>query len=150
MRQNMNSNNGVSILLSKRNAIDLEALNLLAGKSERILCSCSYCEKMGKHRLDYESQLSNSLYLQKEGFLLEEFIYECIELLQMSEKYKLNLENFKIDLKSIFNGDDGYQFLYIPVVNKKTMGNKKFIVKLLAAVKNKDKRITELLKQIKR
>lgn len=149
MIENISSNNKISFLLSKTNAIDLEALNLLAGKKEHIFCGCAYCEQNGKHRLDYEVCLSDNLYIQRDSFLLERFIQACLELIEAADKYNLNLVNFKIESKYIFKEHDRYQFIYIPILVKKTITKKKFVEKLFTQFKDRDLGVAGLLKQVK-
>lgn len=150
MIQNVNSNNKISFLLPKRYSIDIEALNLLASKTEYMLCSCAYCEQSGKHRLDYDVLLPNNLYLQKESFSLEEFIRECMKLFEIVQQRKLNLANFSLGLQYIFNEQGKYRFIYIPIHSKKAASQKKVIINLLKQLKSRDVRCIELLKRVKK
>lgn len=150
MIQNINKNNKISFLFSKSKSIDLDALNLLAGESEQILCCCSYYEYDGRHRLDYDVWVPNNMYLQKDSFELGNLFCACLALFEVTDKYKLNLANFKIQSKYIFNDKDKYQFIYIPVVTKKQISKKAFIIKLLLQFRKKDLRIVDFIREIRR
>lgn len=149
MIQNINANNQISFLLSKKNSIDLEALNLLAGNTEQILSSCSYCEDNRKHRLDYNAWLPSNLYLNRETFLLEKFIQSCLNIFEVVEKYRLNLANIKIDSHYIFTEQEGFQFLYLPVLVKRKINKKKFVIKIFTQFKDWDFKVSGLLKHVK-
>lgn len=149
MIHNICSNNQISFLLSKHNSIDLEALNMIAGKTEQILCSCSYCEHNGKHKLDYDVCLSNNMCLQSSSFLMENLVGACLDIFDMVERCNLNLVNFRTNKKFIFKNDEIYQFIYIPLLAKKTISKKKFVVKLFAQFIGKDSKVTSLLKRVK-
>lgn len=150
MIQNVSENNKISFLLSKTNTIDLEALNLLAGGTEQVFCCCNYCEYNGKHRLNYDVWLPNNMYLQKETFVLENFIHACLELFEVIDRYSLNLADIKTESKFIFKDDVKYRFIYIPVITKKKITKKKFIVKMFSDLKKVDTRLVGLIKEIKK
>lgn len=149
MIHNIVSNNQISFLFSKTNSIDLEALNLLAGKTEPILCGCAYCEDNGKHRLNYDVRLPSNLYLQRESFLLEKFIQACLEMFEVVDKHSLNLANIRIESRYIFAEQDRYQFLYLPVFSQKKANKKKIVIKFLTQFKDRDIRVCGLLKRVK-
>lgn len=149
MIQNTGANNIITFMFSRMNAIDLEALNLLAGQTERVLSSCRYCEYNRKHRLDYDVLSSNNLHLHRDLFSLENFIQACLELFAVVDKYHLNLANIKVKSQYIFENQEGYQFLYLPIHTKKKSNKKKFMVKLLGQFKDEDIKVASLLKQVK-
>lgn len=150
MIRNVSENNKISFLLSKANDIDLEALNVLASGTEQFFCCCNYCEYKGKHRLNYDVLLPNNMYLQKEIFVLENFICTCLELLEAIDRYNLNLANLKTEAKFIFKNNENYQFIYIPVITKKKISKKNFITKIFSQFKKIDRRLVGLIKEIKK
>lgn len=149
MMRNINSNKTISFLFPKTISIDLEGLNLLAGKTESILCGCSYCEYNGKHRLDYDLESLENLHLHGETFSLEMFIQACLEMFSVLDRHNLNIVNIKTENQYLFKGQDKYQFLYVPLIKKRKITKRKFVLKLFAQFKNKDARINNLLKQVK-
>ena len=142
--------NKISILLSKANTIDLEALNLLAVGTEKIFCCCDYCEYNEKHKLNYDIGMSNDICLQKNIFVLEDFISACLELFEVIDRHSLNLANLKIEAKYIFKNNATYQYIYIPIITKKRISKNEFVVKVLSQFKKTDRRIVGLIKEIKK
>lgn len=137
MKQDITSNTRVTFLFAKIRKIDLEALNLLAGNTESILCSCSYCEEDGKHRVDYDVLNRESLF-DRSIFSVEDFAASCIELFDVIDKYNLNLANVKMETQYIFVSQRCYQFVYIPIQRKKQISNKKFLIKILTKFKKRN------------
>lgn len=150
MIRNISSGNKVIFQFSKRFVVDLDALNVVAGKKEHILCPCSYSEQNGKHRIEFEVCAVGNLLEKKELLIPEEFVQSCLKLLEVAQKYDLNLLNFQIKSQYIFKMQEGYQFIYLPVCNKREITYKRFTEKLLRHFKRKDQRISELIKHIKR
>lgn len=150
MVQKVSSNEKISFAFSKANAIDIEALNIVAGQSEQIFCGCTYSEANGKHHLEYNVCLANNLYLLKDSFVLEVFLQQCLQLYEVIKKYGMNLTNVQDNVQHMYRTERGYGFIYIPIVTKKSINYKKFIIKVLAQLKNKDTRVSGIIKTVKK
>lgn len=139
----------ISFLFTRMAKIDINAVKMLENHNETVLCKCTYCEQNGKHRLDYEADLSQSLEVRKQDFILEEFVSSLLELFDLVEQHTWNFSNIEVRLRHIFKMSEGYQFIYIPTVKTKHTSKKKIALNLLKQLKSEDTRIPGMLHTLK-
>ena len=139
----------ISFLFARTAKIDIKALTVLRENSEKVLCKCVYFEEKGKHKLDYNIHLSENLELQRHEFILEEFVTDLLHLFDVMEKHKWNFANLEVRLQHILKTAEGYQYIYLPIIKKKTTSAKKVTLNLLKQLKSEDARIASIISTLK-
>ena len=143
----------VTIVCNEKKEVDLDALNLLASNSESLLCQCSYKNENKHHHFIYKTQDMMPLAALQAGISFENIIdllSDTSDMLDKIDENNLILDNVKNSKEYVFKSDEGYCFVYIPLVHKKHLTVRDYVLKLLAVVSHKDIRLTALIKELKK
>lgn len=144
---------GLQVTIPNKLEIDLDALNLIFSGSEQELCTASYSEKNGKHILTYYASENESLLSQMARFDLENFLTllrELLAIVKIADSYSLALNNFKFQINYIFCSDSRYQFVYIPLREKKNISINKTLFALLNSIKIKNEGVGKFILKLKK
>lgn len=124
----------ITFFISKMKKINLDALNLVAIKDESILCSCSYCEVKKWHCITYYAPWQKQQCTENEKVIIQ----AILEILDVIQKHHLQMANFILRKDSIFVGETIKQFLYLPLITKKTMSCRKFVLQIMQVMGMKE------------
>lgn len=142
-----------TIICNEKKTVDLDALNLLASGAVEELCVCAYKSKNSHHHFIYDTNDMVSLEEFQGGLSFEnavEILFSALRLIEKLKENKLQIENIKNAKEYIFQGDQGYQFIYIPIICKSRMRIRDYLLKLIAVIHLKDVRIAKLAKGIRK
>ena len=152
----MSLNNGFmnsTIICNERKDVDLDALNLLASAKISQLCSCSYKSENKHHHFIYDtcnlipfSQFQADLSFEN----VIEILSSAVDLMSALAENDLVLDNVKKARDYIFKSDDGYKFIYIPIVHKPHASNRDFVLRLISIIHHKDVRLMQFVKEFRK
>ena len=142
----------VQYSISDKKEVDLTALNMLAMRSVKNLCSCKYFCENSNHIFRYD--VSNLLTLEsltcsnQDIILLLESLYNL--LIEIS-KNDLKLSNISVLHSNIYFNNQDFLFIYVPakIIKKETSINS-FIDQVLSGLKTESRLIKLVVKAIKK
>ncbi len=152
----MSLNNGFvnsTIICNEKKDIDLDALNLLASNELSQLCNCVYKNENKHHHFIYDT---NDLipFTQLQAGLsfgnVIDILSSAANLIQILTENNLLIDNVKNAKEYIFKSDEGYKFIFIPIVHKPHIGIRDFIIKLVSVIHYKDVRLTQFIKEMRK
>lgn len=142
-----------TIICNEKKDVDLDALNLLASVEYSQLCRCAYKNENKHHHFIYDTngllpltQLQAELTFEN----VVDILSSAYSLLNVLAKNELVIDNVKNAKEYIFKSDDGYKFIYIPIVHKSRIDAKDYIIKLLSVVHHKDVRLSQFVKELRK
>ena len=142
-----------TIICNEKKDVDLDALNLLASAEYSQLCRCAYKNENKHHHFIYDTngllpltQLQAELTFEN----VVDILSSAYALLNVLAKNELVIDNVKNAKEYIFKSDDGYKFIYIPIVHKSRIDAKDYIIKLLSVVHHKDVRLSQFVKELRK
>lgn len=152
----MSLNNGFinsTIICNEKKEVDLDALNLLAAEKLFPFCRCTYKNEKKHHHFIYDTKDLVSLTRLQAGLSSEDVIdilSSVSDLLKMLAENNLIIDNVKNANEYIFRADDGYKFIYIPLIRKEHISVKEYLIKLLSVIHHKDVRINQFVKELRK
>lgn len=142
-----------TIICNEKKDVDLDALNLLASAEYSQLCRCAYKNENKHHHFIYDTngllpltQLQAELTFEN----VVDILSSAYALLNVLAKSELVIDNVKNAKEYIFKSDDGYKFIYIPIVHKSRIDAKDYIIKLLSVIHHKDVRLSQFVKVLRK
>lgn len=124
--------------VNKKNVIDLNALNLIAGGQIRALCRCKYFFDGKKHIFEYNlsgcKAVKDIVFTKQEAVI---FIQSLADLLNGVRENNLCFSNFAVKPKNIYFNNNEFSFIYVPkaVVSEKITANS-FITTVLEKIED--------------
>ena len=152
----MSLNNGFinsTIICNEKKDVDLDALNLLASAEYSQLCHCAYKNENKHHHFIYDTNELLPLTQLQAGLSFEnvvDILSAASDLLNVLAENNLVIDNIKNAKEYIFKSDEGYKFIYIPIVHKPHISVKDYIIKLLSVIHHKDVRLTKFIKELRK
>ena len=152
----MSLNNGFinsTIICNEKKDVDLDALNLLASAGYSQLCHCAYKNENKHHHFIYDTNDLLPLTQLQAGLSFEnvvDILSAASALLNVLAENNLVIDNVKNAKEYIFKSDEGYKFIYIPIVHKPHISVKDYVIKLLSVIHHKDVRLTKFIKELRK
>ncbi len=140
-----------TIICNARKEVDLDALNLIASQQLSTFCVCRYKNENNHHMFTYDTDNMLSLKHLKAGLSFEnviEILASALKMIQNANDNNLVLDNVKNSKDYILKSDDGYSFVYLPIVHKSHITARDFLMKLFAVIHHKDIRLIRLVKEL--
>ena len=124
--------------VNKKNVIDLNALNLIAGGQIGALCRCKYFFDGKKHIFEYNlsgCKAVKDIVLTKQDAVI--FIQSLADLLKGVRENNLCFSNFAVKPKNIYFNNNEFSFIYVPkaVISEKITVNS-FITTVLEKIED--------------
>lgn len=154
--QRMSLHNGFinsTIICNEKKDVDLDALNLLASAEYSQLCHCAYKNENKHHHFIYDTNDLISLTQLQAGLSFEnvvDILSSVSGLLNVLADNNLVIDNVKNAKEYIFKSDEGYKFVYIPIVHKAHISVRDYVIKLLSVIHHKDVRLTQFVKELRK
>ncbi len=152
----MSLNNGFinsTIICNEKKEVDLDALNLLAAAKVSLLCHCTYKNEKKHHHFIYDTKGAVPLMNLQTELSFEstvEILSYASKLLEVMAENNLILDNVKNANQYIFKSDEGYRFIYIPILRKEHISVRDYLIKLLSVIHCKDVRINQFAKELRK
>lgn len=152
----MSLNNGFinsTIICNEKKEVDLDALNFLASGEVIQLCHCAYKNENKHHHFIYDTNDLIPLTQLQAGLSFEnviDILSSAVDMIQTLAENNLLLDNVKNAKEYLFKSDEGYKFIYIPIVHKAHISIKDYIIKLVTVIHHKDVRLTQFTKELRK
>ena len=142
-----------TIVCNDKKEVDLDALNLLASGTLTSFCPCAYKNENKHHHFVYDTSNGISLAQLQAGLSFEnvvDILSSTAEMLQTLHDHHLLLDNVKNAREYLFKVDEGYKFVYIPIVQKRHICVRDYLIKLVSVIHHRDIRLTQFLKNLRK
>lgn len=142
-----------TIICNEKKDVDLDALNLLASAECSQLCHCAYKNENKHHHFIYDTNDLIPLAQLQAGLSFEnvvDILSSTSDLLNVLAENNLVIDNVKNAKEYIFKSDEGYKFIYIPIVHKAHISVRDYVIKLLSVIHHKDVRLNQFVKELRK